>query len=84
MVWIHGGGFEWGASRDYNPSVLVALNDVIVVTINYRFGVLGFFNIPGTDVKGNFGMYDQVRFGNKTKILDNTDHACYIFFLDVD
>ena len=60
MVWIHGGAFEFGASDIYHPSVLVALNEVIVVTINYRLGVLGFFNIPGTDVMGNFGMYDQV------------------------
>ena len=82
MLWIHGGAFEWGASRDYNPSVLVALNDVIVVTINYRLGVLGFFNIPGTDVKGNFGMHDQVGFGNKTnqKLFGNADHESYKLF----
>ncbi|XP_031555482.1 putative inactive carboxylesterase 4, partial [Actinia tenebrosa] len=59
MVWIHGGGFVGGSGSSYNPSVLVAYHDVIVVTINYRLGVLGFFNIPGTDVKGNFGMLDQ-------------------------
>ena len=59
MVWIHGGGFTHGSSRSYDPSVLVVLNDVIVVSINYRLGVLGFFNIPGTDVKGNYAMYDQ-------------------------
>ncbi|EDO47082.1 predicted protein, partial [Nematostella vectensis] len=60
MVFIHGGGFTSGASRDYDPSVLVALNDVIVVTINYRLGVLGFFNIPDTEYKGNYGLLDQV------------------------
>jgi carboxylesterase type B len=60
MVWIHGGGFVGGSGSGYNPSVLVAYHDVIVVTINYRLGVLGFFNIPGTDVKGNYGMHDQV------------------------
>ncbi|KAK3714892.1 hypothetical protein QZH41_001872 [Actinostola sp. cb2023] len=60
MVWIHGGGFIFGSARSYNPSVLVALHDVIVVSINYRLGVLGFFNIPGTDVKGNYAMFDQI------------------------
>ncbi|EDO36346.1 predicted protein, partial [Nematostella vectensis] len=59
MVWVHGGGFSSGSSRGFDPSVLVALHDVIVVTINYRLGVLGFFNIPDTDVKGNYGLFDQ-------------------------
>ena len=40
---------------------MASFNDVIIVTINYRLGVLGFFNIPGTDYKGNFGMMDQVQ-----------------------
>jgi len=60
MVWIHGGAFVLGAARGYDPSVLVAFHDVVVVTVNYRLGVLGFFNIPGSDVKGNYGMHDQV------------------------
>ena len=60
MVWIYGGAFGIGATRDYNGTVLSALNDIIVVSINYRVGVFGFLNIPGTDVKGNYGMYDQV------------------------
>ena len=60
MVWIYGGGFSLGATQDYNGTVLSAFNDVIVVSINYRVGVFGFFNIPGSEVKGNYGMYDQV------------------------
>jgi carboxylesterase type B len=60
MVWIHGGAYTMGSGSSYNPSVLVAYHDVIVVSINYRLGVFGFFNIPGTDVKGNYGMHDQV------------------------
>ena len=61
MVWIYGGGFVVGTAKDYNGTALSALNDIIVVSINYRVGVFGFLNIPGTDVKGNYGMYDQVR-----------------------
>ena len=60
MVWIHGGAFSFGSSTGYYGGVLAALNDVIVVSINYRVGVLGFFNVPGTGVKGNYGMLDQV------------------------
>ena len=45
MVWIHGGGFVAGESNDYNPSGLVA-DGVIVVTINYRLGALGFLADP--------------------------------------
>ncbi|XP_078372745.1 cholinesterase-like isoform X2 [Oculina patagonica] len=61
MVFIHGGGFAFGSSTFYHGGVLAGFNDVIVVTINYRLGVLGFFNIPGTDYEGNYGMLDQVQ-----------------------
>lgn len=61
MVWIHGGAFSYGAASDYHAGILATFNDAIVVTINYRLGVLGFFNVPGTNVKGNYGMLDQVR-----------------------
>ena len=44
----------------YDGSVLASFNDVIVVTINYRLGLLGFLNIPGTELTGNYGMLDQV------------------------
>lgn len=45
MVFIHGGGFTLGSSSDieYNPIPLAVLGDVIVVTINYRLSVFGFF-----------------------------------------
>ena len=60
MVWIHGGAFSMGSSSGYYGGVLATFNDVIVVSINYRLGVNGFFNVPDTDVKGNYGMPDQV------------------------
>ena len=73
MVWIHGflpvvplGGGSvstLGSSTEYPGHVLAAFNEVIVVTFNYRLGILGFFNEPGTNVKGNYGMYDQVNIG---------------------
>ena len=45
MVWIHGGAFITGESDDYNPAGLVR-HGVIVVTINYRLGALGFLAHP--------------------------------------
>lgn len=62
MMWIHGGAFAYGSASHYPAGVLATFNDVIVVSINYRLGILGFFNIPGTDNKGNYGMLDQVRY----------------------
>ena len=63
MVWIHGGAFIAGESDDYNPAGLVR-HGVIVVTINYRLGALGFLadaalaSHPGGS-SGNYGLMDQ-------------------------
>ncbi len=67
MVWIHGGAFVTGAGSlgTYNGKSLAAQGDVVVVTINYRLGALGFLNLrdatdgrlPGT---GTEGLSDQV------------------------
>jgi para-nitrobenzyl esterase len=63
MVWIHGGGLVTGASFLYFPDSLVANGNVIVVTINYRLGFLGFFAHPAIDseghLDGNYGLMDQ-------------------------
>ena len=40
MVWIHGGSNRYGCAEEYDSRVLPAF-DVIVVTINYRLGILG-------------------------------------------
>jgi para-nitrobenzyl esterase len=45
MVWIHGGALVFGESNDYDPTALVH-DGVIVVTINYRLGALGFLAHP--------------------------------------
>ena len=48
MVWIHGGGLTIGSGSEtyYDGSNLAARGDVVVVTINYRLGVLGFLHAP--------------------------------------
>ena len=67
MVWIHGGGLVTGsgASAWYDGSAL-ARKGVVVVTINYRLGLLGFLAHPVLTAEssrassGNYGLLDQV------------------------
>ncbi|RZC40939.1 esterase [Asbolus verrucosus] len=63
MVWIHGGAFLCGSSKFelYGPDYLIR-EDVVIVTINYRIGVLGFLKLedPTLDVPGNAGLKDIV------------------------
>uniref|UniRef100_T1DFV2 Carboxylic ester hydrolase n=1 Tax=Cupiennius salei TaxID=6928 RepID=T1DFV2_CUPSA len=62
MLFIHGGGFMTGATnmRIYNGANLAEHGDVIVATINYRVGTLGFFSGFIENAAGNMGLYDQV------------------------
>ncbi len=58
MVWIHGGGFANGSGDMYDASWLVEKGDIVVVTINYRLGALGFLAHPSLG-HGNYGLLDQ-------------------------
>ncbi|XP_055597462.1 esterase B1-like [Uranotaenia lowii] len=60
MVFIHGGGQVGGSSDSmlYNPSYLVQ-EGVVVVTFNYRMGVLGLLCLPDAGVEGNMNLKDQ-------------------------
>ncbi|MGV9800045.1 carboxylesterase/lipase family protein [Mycobacterium sp. NPDC003449] len=62
MVWIHGGAFVSGSSDVYDAHRLAARGDIVVVTVNYRLGTLGFLAHPALgpagDV-GNYGLADQ-------------------------
>ena len=60
MVWLHDGTYIFGSGRLHDPSLLVVKENVIVVTLNYRIGVLGFFNIFNTNTQGNYGLLDQL------------------------
>ncbi|MEO3874906.1 carboxylesterase family protein [Nonomuraea sp. B12E4] len=42
MVWLHGGGFNAGRGADYDPRRLAAEGGVVVVTVEFRLGVLGY------------------------------------------
>lgn len=63
MVWIHGGGLVTGGGGFYDPTRIIEQSGVIVVTINYRLGFLGFFAHPAIDAEGhlngNYGLMDQ-------------------------
>ena len=65
MVWIHGGGFQFGTARDpRTDGTLLSKKGVVVVSLNYRLGVFGFLAHPQlrTDgrLSGNFGIQDQI------------------------
>uniref|UniRef100_A0A3P8RJE4 Carboxylic ester hydrolase n=1 Tax=Astatotilapia calliptera TaxID=8154 RepID=A0A3P8RJE4_ASTCA len=60
MVWIHGGGFALGSASTYDGSALAAYQDVVVVLIQYRLGLLGFLSTGDEHISGNFGLLDQV------------------------
>ncbi|XP_054724371.1 neuroligin-4, X-linked-like [Uloborus diversus] len=60
MVYIHGESYEWNAGNPYDGRVLSSYGNVIVVTINYRLGVLGFLPAMDRLARGNYGLMDQV------------------------
>ena len=69
MFWIHGGGFTHGAGYEplYNGGPLCVRGDVVVVTINYRLGALGFLRVPEIGAQGNQGLLDCVAALNWTR-----------------
>ena len=64
LFWIHGGGYVSGSGRAYNGSHWVREHDVVVVTINYRMGPLGFLHVGHLDTElsasVNVGIQDQI------------------------
>ena len=66
MVWIYGGGFEAGAtSEPRQDGKDLAKKGVVVVSMNYRLGVFGFFSHPELSAEtghgsGNYGILDQI------------------------
>ncbi|HET6353549.1 carboxylesterase/lipase family protein [Streptomyces sp.] len=64
LVWLHGGGNAYGAGSDYNGAALAA-RGLVVVTVNYRLGALGFLAHPALSAEsadrasGDYGLMDQ-------------------------
>jgi para-nitrobenzyl esterase len=65
LVWIHGGGWLIGSGRLHDGTPLATFGDVVVVTLNYRLGPLGFLYLAELGgeayaASGNCGILDQV------------------------
>ncbi|MER7146829.1 carboxylesterase/lipase family protein [Streptomyces xanthochromogenes] len=59
LVWLHGGGFTSGAGSSYDAHRMAVRGDVVVVTVDYRLGALGFLGRAGLPGSGTFGLADQ-------------------------
>jgi len=67
MLWLHGGGNDGGSASNafYNGGTLVN-HGVLLVTVNYRLGIFGFFAHPALSAEsahhgsGNYGLMDQI------------------------
>ncbi|KAJ0057763.1 hypothetical protein NL108_017625, partial [Boleophthalmus pectinirostris] len=67
MVWIYGGGFLVGGSMGanfldnylYDGQEIADRGNVIVVSLGYRVGTLGFLSTGDSDLPGNYGLWDQ-------------------------
>ncbi len=63
IVWLHGGGNSAGESADYDGSKLAAQGHTVVVTLNYRLGLLGFMAHPALNAEdhlfANYGILGQ-------------------------
>jgi len=64
LFWIHGGAFTAGSASEYDARTLAEKHNMVVVTVNYRLGALGFLALPALsaeaeDQSGNYGLLDQ-------------------------
>jgi carboxylesterase type B len=62
MFWIHGGALTSGSGSDpiFDGGNMASRGDVVLVTINYRLGALGFLALNDGITNGNFGLADQI------------------------
>ncbi|CAG2236104.1 Esterase CM06B1,Putative inactive carboxylesterase 4,Crystal protein [Mytilus edulis] len=58
MIWIHFGAYQSGQMSNFDGSQLAITGNVIIVTIQYRLNVFGFFSTGA--IKGNYGLWDQI------------------------
>ncbi|ENN74137.1 hypothetical protein HUJ04_012782 [Dendroctonus ponderosae] len=59
MIYIHGGDFIHGASNLFPGHIMASFYKVLVVTLNYRLGALGFLSTGDINSPGNYGILDQ-------------------------
>ena len=58
MILIHGESYEWNSGNPYDGSVLASYQSIILVTVNYRLGALGFLKVHYTlsKLRGAFSL----------------------------
>lgn len=59
LIWLYGGGFEGGSTAGFDAQLLSDEQDVVVVVVNYRVGMLGFGYLPG-QLPSNLGLRDVI------------------------
>ncbi|XP_050430481.1 neuroligin-4, X-linked [Adelges cooleyi] len=63
VVFIHGESYEWNSGNPYDGTVLASYGGLVIVTINYRLGILGFLNLNSNQhlkSPSNYGLMDQI------------------------
>jgi para-nitrobenzyl esterase len=62
IFWLHGGGFEMGQGPNQagDGAAFATSHGIVVVTVNYRLGALGFLEVPGERPTGAAGLHDQI------------------------
>ena len=64
MVWLHGGGYKFGSGVPHTyyggPEFFMETQSVLLVSINYRLGPLGFLSLENESFPGNMGFRDQI------------------------
>ncbi|CAK8682739.1 unnamed protein product [Clavelina lepadiformis] len=61
MIYFHGFTYSEGSGNFFDGSILAAHGNVIVVTFNYRLGILGFLSNGDENLPGNYGLWDQLQ-----------------------
>ncbi|KAH7962212.1 hypothetical protein HPB52_014914 [Rhipicephalus sanguineus] len=59
-MFIHGESYEWNSGNPYDGTVMASVGNVVVVTINFRLGILGFLPAMGNSARANNGLLDQI------------------------
>ncbi|KAK6047958.1 Carboxylesterase [Cooperia oncophora] len=62
LLWVHGGGYEIGSASLYGYKGFADIyipHDIIVITIQYRLGIYGFFSSGDSRIPGNLGLFDM-------------------------
>ncbi|XP_021488749.1 carboxylesterase 4A isoform X1 [Meriones unguiculatus] len=60
MIWFPGGAFLVGSASTYEGSELAAREKVVLVLLQYRLGIMGFFSTGDSQARGNWGLLDQI------------------------